>query len=147
MKSRRKRFFKQLFKIGKIPLLLGIGLLIGLAIGAENSSRSDMVIRTNGRFSDEIARNIEQHIEQNIQERINEHIVIPPIPEMPEMPEMPTMPDFQTNIRIERGPTFWEVLNGIGTMIASLMLIGLGGMILVRRRREPKEKSPESVGV
>lgn len=67
---------------------------------------------------------------------------------MPAIPEMPEMPDFRANIHIvERGPTVWDVLDGIGTILASLMLIWLGGTVLRRHWQQPKEKSPESVGV
>jgi hypothetical protein len=48
-------------------------------------------------------------------------------------------------IRIDHSPSFFEVVNGIGTILASLGLIGLGVVMIVRGRREPKEKTPESL--
>lgn len=156
MKSRVKRGFRWLFKKAKMPLLMGIGLFIGLAIGADNNGGSTVIVRTDGRAADELAHNFEQRIEHQIQERIVEEINIPPIPEIPAIPEIPeipaipeipSVPELRTNIHIvESTPSFWDVLNGIGTILASLMLIVLGGKILLRRRQVPKEKTPESVG-
>jgi hypothetical protein len=145
MKSRGKRFFKRLFKMAKIPLLIGIGLFIGLIIGLDSKEGRNIVIQPDGRSANEYAQNIEQRIEQQIQEHIIEEIAIPPMPAVPNNPDIPNLRDFQTNIRIERTTSFWDVLNGIGTILASLILIGMGVMILLRRRRQPREKSPESV--
>ena len=147
MKSRTKQFVKRLFKLAKIPLLIGIGLIIGLALSeSSHKEHHSVIVRTDGRVADEIAQNIEQRIEQQIQERIIERVVIRDMPEIPDIPEIPNIPDFQTNVHIERGPSFWDLVNGVRTVLASLVMIVLGGMILMRRRREPKEKSPESVG-
>lgn len=147
MKSRRKRFFKRLFKLAKIPLLIGLGLIMGLALSeSAQTDHHSVIVRTDGRFADEIAQNIERRVEQQIEERIIERVVIRDAPEIPPMPEMPVMPDFQTNVHIERGLSFWDLVNGVRTVLASLIMIGLGIMILMRRRREPKEKSPESMG-
>jgi hypothetical protein len=131
--------------MAKIPLLIGIGLFIGLIIGLESRESPNIVIRPDGRSANEYAQNIEQRIEQQIQEHIMEEITIPPMPPVPDNPDIPNLRDFQTNIRIERTTSFWDVLNGIGTILASLILIGMGGMILLRRWRQPREKSPESV--
>jgi hypothetical protein len=152
MKSRGKRFFKRLFKVGSILLLIGIGLLIGLAIGTNSPDRRPGVTVHTGRpFRDEIAHNIEQQLEEQIEQRINsriaEEIVLPPIPPVPAIPEIPHLSGFNANVHIERTPSFWDVLNGIGTILGSLTLIGLGGMILLRRRQQPKEKSPGSIEV
>ena len=149
MKSRRKRFFKRLFKVVKIPFLIGIGLLIGLAMSeSSHVSHHSVIIENDGRFHEEIVHDIEQRIEEQIEHRIEDRIVneivIPPIPDIPDIPDLP---DLDTNIHIEYGPSVWDVLNGIGTILASLILIGLGGKMLIQRRRQPKEKSPESVNV
>ena len=152
MKSRRKRFFKRLFKIGKIPFLIGIGLLIGIAIsGSSHEEHHSVIIENDGRFHEEIVHDIEQRIEEQIEHRIEDRIVneivIPPIPDIPDIPEIPDLPDFDTKVYIDNGPSFWDVLNGAGTILASLILVGLGGKMLIQRRRQPKEKSPESVNV
>ena len=152
MKSRGKRFFKRLVQIGKIPFLIGLGMIFGLAIsGSSNSAHHSYVINSE-HFGSEIAENIEhrieERIERQIEERIINEIVIPPIPAIPDIPEIPEIPDFSeihTNVHVEHTPSFWDILNGIGTIMASLMLIGLGGMMLIRRRQQPQEKSPESV--
>ena len=149
MKSRGKRFFKRLFAAGSVLILIGIGLLIGLAIGTNSTDRRQrVIIGPDGLFQDEllhtIDQQIEERIEQRIEDRIAEEIVIPPIPPIPAIPEIP---DLSGLVYIERTPSFWDVLNGIGTILASMILIGLGGMILIRRWRLPKEKSPDSVEV
>lgn len=161
MKSRGKRLFKRLFKMARIPFLIGIGLFIGLIIGAESNQGRQVVVANDGRFADELAYNTEQRVEQQIQEHMVEEVVVPPIPpippippvppipdfpEMPAFPESPDFPDFHTNVHIERGPSFWDVLNGIGTILASLILIGMGSKILIQRWRQPQEKPPDSVG-
>lgn len=152
MKSRGKRFFKRLFGAGGVLILIGIGLFIGLVIGTNSADRRQRVVfRPDRPFQGEVAHNIEQQIEErierHIEERIVEEIVIPPIPPIPPIPEIPDLSGVNANIHIERTPSFWDVLNGIGTILGSMILIGLGGMILIRRWRQPKEKSADSVGV
>jgi hypothetical protein len=151
MKSRGKRFFKRLFKIAKIPVLIGMGLFIGLVIGTNSANRQQRVVfRPDRPFQGEVAHTIEQQIEErierHIEERIVEEIVIPPIPPIPAIPEIPDLSGINTNIHIERTPSFWDVLNGIGTILGSMILMGMGGMILIRRWRQPQEKSPDSAG-
>jgi hypothetical protein len=72
---------------------------------------------------------------------------IPPIPAIPSIPEIPEIPDMPTRIYIDHQPSFFEVVNGIGTVLASLGLIGLGLVMVVRGRRQSKEKSPESLNL
>ena len=151
MKSRGKRFFKRLFKIAKIPVLIGMGLFIGLVIGTNSANRQQRVVfRPDRPFQGDVAHTIEQQIEErierHIEDRIVEEIVIPPIPPIPAIPEIPDLSGINTNIHIERNPSFWDVLNGIGTILGSMILMGMGGMILIRRWRQPKEKSPDSAG-
>ena len=151
MKSRGKRFFKRLFATGGVLILIGIGLFIGLVIGTNSANRQQRVVfRPDRPFQGEVAHTIEQQIEErierHIEERIVEEIVIPPIPPIPAIPEIPDLSGINTNIHIERTPSFWDVLNGIGTILGSMILMGMGGMILIRRWRQPQEKSPDSVG-
>jgi hypothetical protein len=151
MKSRGKRFFKRLFGTGGVLILIGIGLFIGLVIGTNSANRQQRVVfRPDRPFQGEVAHTIEQQIEErierHIEERIVEEIVIPPIPPIPAIPEIPDLSGINTNIHIERTPSFWDVLNGIGTILGSMILMGMGGMILIRRWRQPQEKSPDSVG-
>jgi hypothetical protein len=146
MKSRGKRFFRRLFKVGSVLILIGIGLLIGLAIGTNSTNERQRVIIGPDR-SFQMEQQIGEQIERQIEERIVEEIVIPPIPPVPAIPEIPDLSRINTQVHIERTPSFWDVLNGIGTILASLILMGLGGMILIRRWQQPKEKSPESVEV
>jgi len=154
MKSRGKRFFKRLFGAGGVLILIGIGLFIGLVIGTNSANRQQRVVfRPDRPFQGEVAHNIEQQIEErierHIEDRIVEEIVIPPIPPVPPIPPIPPIPDLSgvnANIHIERTPSFWDVLNGIGTILGSMILMGMGGMILIRRWRQPKEKSPDSAG-
>jgi len=157
MKSRGKRFFKRLFKIAKIPVLIGMGLFIGLVIGTNSANRQQRVVfRPDRPFQGEVAHNIEQQIEERIERHIEERIVeeieiapippVPPIPPIPPIPEIPDLSGVNANIHIERTPSFWDVLNGIGTILGSMILMGMGGMILIRRWRQPQGKSPDSVG-
>jgi len=151
MKSRGKRFFKRLFGTGGALILVGIGLFIGLVIGTNSANRQQRVVfRPDRPFQGEVAHTIEQQIEErierHIEERIVEEIVIPPIPPIPPIPEIPDLSGINANIHIERTPSFWDVLNGIGTILGSMILMGMGGMILIRRWRQPQEKSPDSVG-
>lgn len=138
MKAKGKRLVKRLFRLAKLPLLIGVGLVIGLAIGSAHSSPERVIVYGGDAFAQDIAvleRQMEMHMEQRM------------MPEMPEMPVLPEVPDFRANIHIvERGPTVWDVLDGIGTILASLLLIWLGGTLLRRHWQQPKEKSPESVG-
>jgi hypothetical protein len=151
MKSRGKRFFKRLFGAGGVLILIGIGLFIGLVIGTNSANRQQRVVfRPDRPFQGEVAHTIEQQIEErierHIEDRIVEEIVIPPIPPIPAIPEIPDLSGINTDIHIERTPSFWDVLNGIGTILGSMILMGMGGMILIRRWRQPKEKSPDSAG-
>lgn len=160
MRKRIKRWVKRLLKTGGLFVLIGFGVLIGIIIGSESASdRQTVIIRSDypQEFGDELAQTIEQQVAQRVEERIEERIVIPPIPtvppfpEMPAIPEIPNIPDIPTKIYIDHQPSFFEVVNGIGTILASLGLIGLGLVMVVRGRRhlrrEPKEKSPKSLNL
>lgn len=153
MRARIKRWFKRLLKTGGVFVLIGIGVLIGLVIGVNTAdARQTVIIRGDAPFLFEegletaVEYRFEEQLGRQIQTRIEEQTVvdIPPIPTIPPIPEMPTMP---TTIHIERGgPNFFDVVNGIGTVLASFGLIGLGIVMIVRgRRQQIKEKSPESV--
>ena len=156
MRARMKRWFKRLLKTGGVFVLIGVGVIIGLIIGANTAdARHTIVIRGDWSHQfDEQFDGREERIQQRIEPRIDEQIVvdippipaIPPIPPIPSVPEMPNMPEIPTTIHIERGgPSFFDVVDGIGTVLASFGLIGLGIVLIVRGRRQPKEKSPESL--
>ncbi|MCP4416651.1 MAG: hypothetical protein GY805_08510 [Chloroflexi bacterium] len=155
MRAKIKRLFKRIFKLGGLMLLVFIGMAIGIAIGEESASRRETIVIHSDypdQFEDDLSISIEQQIgervEQRIEERIVEQIVIPsipPIPPIPEIPEIPDIPNIPTTIHIDHSPSFFDVVDGIGTVLASLGLIGLGAVMLVRGRRQPKEKSPESL--
>ncbi|WP_420630189.1 hypothetical protein [Candidatus Leptofilum sp.] len=158
MRARMKRWFKRLLKMGGVFVLIGIGVIIGLTIGGSSAAANHtIVVRGDHHFDERMDVIVEERIHERIEQRIEEEIVvdIPPIPTMPpiptvppipEMPEIPPMPDIPTTIHIERGgPSFFDVVNGIGTILASFGLIGLGIVMILRGRRQPKEKSPESL--
>ena len=136
MRARKKRCFKRLLKVGRVFMLIGIGIVIGLAIGESSAQAEHILVVRDG----ESVR-----VERPFQERIE--VEIPPIPTIPPIPDMPDMPDMPTTIHLHRdGPTFFDVVNGIGTILASFGLIGLGLLMVVRGRRQIiKEKSPESL--
>ncbi|MCA9899499.1 MAG: hypothetical protein H6654_11345 [Ardenticatenaceae bacterium] len=136
MRARKKRWFKRLLKVGRVFMLIGIGIVIGLAIGESSAQAEHILVVRDG----ESVR-----VERPFQERIE--VEIPPIPTIPPIPDMPDMPDMPTTIHLHRdGPTFFDVVNGIGTILASFGLIGLGLLMVVRGRRQIiKEKSPESL--
>jgi hypothetical protein len=152
MRARIKRWFKRLLKTGGVFVLIGVGVIIGLIIGVNTvDARHTIVVR--GDWSpqfDEQFDGMEERIEQRIDEQIVVDIppipAIPPIPPIQSVPEMPNMPEIPTTIHIERGgPNFFDVVDGIGTVLASFGLIGLGIVMIVRGRRQLKEKSPESL--
>jgi hypothetical protein len=158
MKARSKRFFKRLLQLAKIPFLVGIGLLIGVSIAeGTRHTQHTVVIQADDSFENglgDLERRIEERIEQHIEAQIIERIAIPPIPEIPAVPPIPEIPPIPAIPEIpaapgfhivERGPSVWDVLSGIGTILASLLLIGLGGMMLLRHWRQPKEKSPKTL--
>lgn len=145
MRARTKRLFKRLFKTGGLFIFIGLGVMIGFAIGVESAeSRQTVIIRSDysHQLEDDLAFSIEQQINERLDQQIVEQIVIPPIPPIPELPDIPNVP---TTIHIENSPSFLDVVNGIGTIFASLGLIGLGAVMLLRNRRQLKEKSPESL--
>lgn len=137
MRKKAKRLFRRLFKVGGLFIIIGLAVLLGIAIGSESAGdRQTVIIRSDNpnQFADRVTA-IEHQVEERIEQRIEEQIVIPPIPEMPDLP---------TTIYINSSPSFGEVVNGISTVLASLGLIALGVVTLIRQRR-PKEKSPASL--
>ncbi len=136
MRARIKQLFKRLLKTGGLFILIGIGVMIGFAMGVESSEGMQTIVTHSdseySSFESELEQQLEERVEHRIEEQIIERIVIPPIPEIPHTP--PT-------VHIDHSSSF----NGIGTVLASLGLIGLGTVMLVRSRRQPKEKSPESL--
>jgi hypothetical protein len=134
MRARIKRWLKRLLKTGGLFVLVGIGVLIGLIIG-ENTAVPRQTIIIHGENPFQFEKQLE----------IAPIPTIPAIPTIPPIPEIPAIPAMPTHIHIDHGPTFFEVVNGIGTVLASLGLIGLGVVMILRGRRQPKEKSPESL--
>lgn len=150
MRAKGKRLFKRLLKLGGLIFLAGMIFVLGVLAGQDSASeRHTVVVRGDSpvRFEAEPEIAIQERIEREVVERIEEQIVIPPIPTVPPMPPIPEIPPIPTTIHIDRGPGFFEVVNGIGTILASLALIALGVMMVVRGRRMPKEKSPESLNL
>ncbi len=134
MRAKTKRLFKRLLKTGMLFTLVGMGVLIGFAIGAE--SASDPVLVHIYPDDPQVHEETFEFAEERFEEHVAERIVMPDIPQIPNHP---------TRIYIDRSPSFFDVVNGIGTIFASLGLIGLGMVMLMRHRRQPKEKSPESL--
>ena len=146
MRARKKRWFKRLLKLGGLFMLMGLGLAIGLGIGYDRGFHEARFLY--GERYESPVQPIRQ-IREQIEIEIPPIPTIPPIPEIPEIPaipEIPPIPDVPT-IHIERGGhSFFDVVNAIGTILASFGLIGLGLVMVVRGRREIiKEKSPESL--
>ncbi len=152
MRKRIKRLIKRLLKTGGLFVLIGVGVVIGLIIGVNTADRGEMVIVGNEYprvISSELApiieQRVEEHVVQLVEQRTEERFEIPPIPTVPPIPSIPSIPDAPATIYLDRSPSFLEVVNGIGTVLASFGLIGLGAMMIVRGRRAPKEKTPESL--
>ena len=144
MRKRIKRVVKKIWKTGKWLLVFGLVLVIGIAIGAESSTTHESVIIYNesgGEFNEEHVLTIERHFENA---HLVDEIVIPPIPEIPEIPAVPAIPEMPTTIYVDNSPSFFDIVDGISTVLASLVLIGLG-VYIIRRDRPGKEKSPESL--
>ncbi len=143
MRARIKRWLKRLLKTGGLFVLVGIGVLIGLIIGMNTAvPRQTIIIHGETPFQFEKQLEIAPIPTIPAIPPIPPIPTVPPIPPIPEIPGIPAMP---THIHIDHGPSFFEVVNGIGTVLASLGLIGLGVVMIVRGRRQPKEKSPESL--
>ena len=164
MRKRIKRLIKGLLKTGALFVLVGVGVIIGLIIGVNTADRGEtIVIRGDGigHLAPMIEQRVEQQVVRQVEERIHEQLqfspipTIPPIPTVPPIPAIPTIQPIPTippipdtvprTVYIDHSPSFFDVVNGIGTVLASLGLIGLGIVLIIRGRRAPKEKTPESL--
>lgn len=163
MRKNRKRLFKGLLATGVVFALVGCGVLIGLMLGlSEGQSRhsaigqneipyrfhEEVVIAADERSHEEMAREVAEQVERIEVAPIPSIPTIPPIPTIPAIPTIqpiPPIPAITPHVYIDHGPTFFDVVNGIGTILASFGLIGLGIAMIVRGWRAPKEKRPESL--
>ncbi len=160
MRKNTKRLFKGVIVTGVLFALIGCGFLLGLAIGmSEGQSRrtvvvqnevpyrlrEEVVIGADERMHEEIAREFAEEAEGIAISPIPTLPPVPTLPAVPTIPPIPPMPDIPARVYIDHGPSFFDVVNGIGTILASFGLIGLGIVMVVRGRRAPKEKTPESL--
>lgn len=55
MKAKGKRLVKRLFRLAKLPLLIGFGLVVGLAIGSSHISSERVIVYGGESFDRDIA--------------------------------------------------------------------------------------------
>lgn len=166
MRKNMKRLFKGVIVSGVLFALVGCGVLLGLAIGlSEGQSRRTVVVQNEVpyRLREEVVIGADERMHEEIAREFAEEVegiaisplpTLPPIPTLPPVPTLPAvptlppippMPDIPARVYIDHGPSFFDVVNGIGTILASFGLIGLGIVMVARGRRAPKEKTPESL--
>lgn len=136
--------------------ILGIGIVLGMGFSRTLPLvRSRAIDVAGGRFT--VHRDFGSRIGRSIE------ITIPEMPELPEAPEAAEVPRLSLSPRtrllrpfaseeiiIQRGLPFtiWGVVRtlvGWVINVAALLLIALGVFLIVRRDRQPVEKSPPKV--
>ena len=135
MRTKIRRLIRRLFMTGSLLIFVGVGVMIGLAIGRNSADRGPTIIIR----ADNAAALARQPA------GLAPLPTIPPIPTVPPIPQIPPVPDVPQVIHIEHGPSFIELVDGISTVLAAFGLIALGIVLIRRERQQPQEKSPETL--
>lgn len=133
---------KWLKRVGIGCLLLFIGAIIGAVIvGARDNVYVERIVEKND--GSRIAEHIEERIEGRI--AIQEEEVVEIVEKIVVAPKIRIPQPSERTIRIEYdGLSFFQVVGAVANLFTAVLLIGIGLVLLIRRRQAPKEKQPEN---
>lgn len=127
-------------------LLLFIGVVIGTV-----ATGPDRTVYINRFWGAQRGADIAAQIEERIEKRIEEQIVIQEQEVVEIIEEIVIAPKIripQQNERVVRiaydGPSIFQVVGTVANLFSAVLLIGIGVLLLIRRRQAPKEKQPEN---
>jgi len=85
---------------------------------------AEVIVERNGRFGPNIT-------------------VIPPVPPIPAVPDVPPVPPVPVVVHHGNGPNIFGFIGGMIRMVFAVAFILIGVWLIVRRNRQPVEKSPK----